>query len=175
MELVSFNQAWHEIRETFSSFMQDLENRNEYRSPLQDSRYEPSTSESTGEMNSNADNTIAMLAPMIQQMMEQQTMLDQMFVDHLRQREEIISYVNDPFRPLDFSSIERYPHELQYDIWEKHVPEFDGNQDPSKLTPLFVNFIATYNIIHEDVFSFHKKAPRILVLQSSKQIYILFL
>lgn len=77
-------------------------------------------------------------------------MLNQIFAKSLRRLEENASYEDegDPFKPLDFSNIEECPHELQYDIWEEHALDFDNNQDPSKFFELFVNFIASYNLIH---------------------------
>ena len=65
--------------------MQNLENDSEYRCLLQDSSSEPSTSDFTGKMSSNIDNTLAILAPLIQQIMEWQETIDQIFVEHLRQ------------------------------------------------------------------------------------------
>lgn len=87
---------------------------------------------------------------MIQQTMDHEEMIDQMFFKNLSLWEEIISYVNDPFRPLDFWNIEECPHELQYEVWEEHAPEFDSDQDPSKLFDLFVNFIVMYKFIYEE-------------------------
>ena len=49
-----------------------------------------------------------------------------------------------------FSNIEGHPHELQYDVWEEHAPEFYSKEDPSKFSELFLNFVVKYNFIHED-------------------------
>ena len=88
-----------------------------------------------------------------------------MLVERLSQWEEYTryEYEDDPFIPLDFSNIEGCPHKLQYDVWEKHTPKFDNDQDPSKFFDLFMNFVAKYNFIHEDVHFFHKKTPKLLV------------
>lgn len=132
MDIESINQAWNEIRETYSSFMQNLESNSEYKCLLYDLSSEPSTSDSIGEINSNTNNRLAILAPMIQQILQQQLMINQMFVEQLRQRKEIINYENDHFRPLDFSNMEGYPHGLQSDLWEEHASKFDDKQDPSE-------------------------------------------
>lgn len=107
---------------------------------------------STGEINSSTYDYLAILTPMIQQLGEQQTMMCQMIAERLSQREEDTSYgdEDDPFNPFDFSNIKGCPHELQYDVWEEHAPEFDNEQDPYKFYELFVDFIAKYNLIYEE-------------------------
>ena len=64
-------------------------------------------------MNLDTNNAQANLAPMIKQILEQATIINQMFAERLNQQEESMSYKNeeDPFRALNFSRIEEYPHE----------------------------------------------------------------
>lgn len=108
---------------------------------------------------------------MLNQMYAKSYARKKMLAERISFQKESTSYHNedDPFRPLDFSNIEGCPHELHYDAWEEHAHEFHSKRDLFKFVELFMNFVEKYNFIHEDVRSFHKKTPRILVLWCSCQ------
>ena len=72
MDLESFIQTFREMNEAYRPLMQTLE-----------SNEEPSMGDSIGEMNSYADNAWANLVPMIQQIIEQEAVINQMFAERL--------------------------------------------------------------------------------------------